>query len=254
MAAITSFVGQLLDQTFLAAVDPLCNPAMIALPAMKGLEVLSVEAFARRNHTFPASTSFGYSEPINNMNFCNVTVTYTHPGWGDSIHVMSYLPFEDEWNGKFMANGGGGLMAGGELLSHFTMIPSLMEGFAASITDAGYLPTIAEAFDTSKTWTFSNPGNVNWPLFMNFAHVAIHDMATIGKAVTEAFYHKAPEFSYFLEGSTGGRQAHMLAQRYPEDFDGIISVCPAINWPRFLFSNLYAAVIMEKLNQGHDFT
>src|SRR5262249_32697411 len=48
----------------------------------------------------------------------------------------------------------------------------------------------------------------------------------------------------FVGGSTGGRQGLMEAQRYPEDYDGIISACPAINWHRFLPADLWPQVVM----------
>ena len=49
------------------------------------------------------------------------------------------------------------------------------------------------------------------------------------KAVIAAFYDRAARFSYWTGCSTGGRQALMAAQRYPEDFDGIVAGAPANN-------------------------
>ena len=51
-------------------------------------------------------------------------------------------------------------------------------------------------------------------------------MTVVGKALTKAFYGKAPRYSYFVGGSTGGRQGLMEAQRFPDDYDGILSGCP----------------------------
>ncbi|MDO8632865.1 MAG: tannase/feruloyl esterase family alpha/beta hydrolase, partial [Phycisphaerales bacterium] len=76
------------------------------------------------------------------------------------------------------------------------------------------------------------------------AYLGIHDMTVVGKALTEAFYGKAPRYSYFVGGSTGGRQGLSEAQRYPNDYDGIVSACPAINWHRFLPSDLWPQVVM----------
>jgi feruloyl esterase len=69
-------------------------------------------------------------------------------------------------------------------------------------------------------------------------------MTVVGKALTQAFYGKAPRYSYFVGGSTGGRQGLMEAQRYPDDYDGIISGCPAINWQRFIPAILWPQVVM----------
>ncbi|KXH27416.1 tannase and feruloyl esterase [Colletotrichum salicis] len=93
---------------------------------------------------------------------------------------------------------------------------------------------------------FTSPGNVNWPLFLDFSHVALHDMAVIGKALTQSFSGTPPKYTYFYGGSTGGRQAYMLAQRYPDDFDGILGFCPAINWDNFQWSPLWAHRVIDK--------
>jgi hypothetical protein len=77
------------------------------------LRVISNEVFA--NYT---QQSLGYTdfpeldlsllafekEPLN---FCNVTITYTHPGQGDSVNVYVWMPLEG-WNGNFLGQGGGG--------------------------------------------------------------------------------------------------------------------------------------------------
>ena len=87
-------------------------------------------------------------------------------------------------------------------------------------------------------------GRLNWHTIQDNAYLGIHEMTVIGKALTEAFYGKAPRYSYFIGGSTGGRQGLMEAQRFPEDYDGIISGCPAINWQRFIPAILWPQVVM----------
>src|SRR5439155_2790664 len=64
---------------------------------------------------------------------------------------------------------------------------------------------------------------------VDFAYRAVHEMAVKSKAIIAAFYDCAPRFSYWTGCSTGGRQALMEAQRYPDDFDGIIAGAPANN-------------------------
>ena len=58
---------------------------------------------------------------------------------------------------------------------------------------------------------------------MDFAYRAVHEMTATSKKLIDRYYGSAPQFSYFKGCSTGGRQAVMAAQRYPEDFDGIIA-------------------------------
>ncbi len=74
-------------------------------------------------------------------------------------------------------------------------------------------------------------------------------MTVVGKALTLAFYGKPPRYSYFVGNSTGGRQGLMEAQRYPDDYDGIISGCPAINWHRFVAAALWPQVLMQEAKQ-----
>jgi len=59
---------------------------------------------------------------------------------------------------------------------------------------------------------------------------AVTVTARVSKAVIESYYSKAPSKSYFNGCSTGGRMAHMEAWHYPEDFDGIISGAPAVDY------------------------
>ena len=65
---------------------------------------------------------------------------------------------------------------------------------------------------------------------MNFGHVAIHRVAEASKAIIRARYNAAPSRAYFNGCSNGGRQALMEAQRYPDDFDGIVAGAPAYDF------------------------
>ena len=74
-----------------------------------------------------------------------------------------------------------------------------------------------------------SPGNVNQYLLLDFASVALNDMTVLGKTVTKSYYGIPPKYSYWNGCSTGGRQGLMMAQQYPEQYDGILAACPAIN-------------------------
>jgi len=86
-------------------------------------------------------------------------------------------------------------------------------------------------------------------MLVNFTSLSLHDMAVVGKTIVRAAYGIIPEYSYFFGGSTGGQQGHMLAQRYPEDFDGIVAYKPAINWDKFFFSNVFAKLTIDVARQ-----
>ncbi|KAF3016403.1 hypothetical protein E8E14_001532 [Neopestalotiopsis sp. 37M] len=227
-----------------------CSPAGLSLPDILGVSVLAIEAVDHRNYTYIpgplASAVYPDAKTLTNLHFCNVTVTYTHPGWHDTINVNILLP-ADDWNGRFTGVGGAALVTGGGELAESNMVPIMATGSATASTDGGHSSDVLGPELTEPAWALTSPGNVNWPLLVDFASVALHDTVTIGKAVVKSFYGTAPKYSYFFGASTGGRQGHMLAQRYPHDYDGIIALFPAINWVRFWMSGVWPAFVMNQL-------
>ena len=142
--------------------------------------------------------------------FCRVVATLT-PSSDSHIKIEVWLPIAD-WNGKFEAVGNGG-WAG--TISYSWLAAALREGYATASTDTGHA-------DANASFAIGHPEKV-----IDFAYRAVHEMAVKSKAIIAAFYGREPRFSYFTGCSTGGRQGLMEAQRYPEDFDGIIAGAPA---------------------------
>lgn len=220
-----------------------CTTANL-VPAIPGIEMLSVSASAVTNYTF-IDPGIANATAADYFDFCNVTLIFTHPGWHDSVTVITYLP--THWNGRFLALGGGGMAAGGEALLRLqsTITPMMRRRFAISTTDGGHPSDLDASVDVNPPWVLKSPGNVDLAMLLNFASRSLHDIAVLGKAVAARAYGRQPSFSYFLGESTGGQQGHMLAQRYPEDFDGIVANKPVVNWVRSLFSNVWAKLIMD---------
>lgn len=163
---------------------------------------------------------------------CQVTAIVTHPPSGDRVTVWIALPVTN-WNGRFRGNGGGGFLGG----HPNTLRGPVALGYAAGATDTGHE-------GGSGKFALDERGRLDWQAIRNNAHLGIHEMTVVGKALTKAFYGKAPRYSYFVGGSTGGRQGLMEAQRYPDDYDGILSGCPAINWHKFIPAILWPQVVM----------
>ena len=164
--------------------------------------------------------------------WCRVDATVTHPPSGDRVKVFIALPVTN-WNGRFRGNGGGGFLGG-----HPSALRGpAAQGYAAGATDTGHE-------GGSGKFALDENGRLNWQLIRDNAYLGIHDMTVVGKALTQAFYGKPPRYSYFGGGSTGGRQGLMEAQRFPEDYDGIVSGCPAINWHRFIPAIFWPQVVM----------
>jgi feruloyl esterase len=165
-----------------------------------------------------------------------VTAVVTHPPASDRVHVFIALPSKG-WNGRFQGTGGGGFSGG----STFGLEGPARQGYAAGATDTGH-PGMDGSFALDAN------GRLNWQAVVDNAYEGIHDMTVVGKALTTAYYGKPPKYSYFVGFSTGGRQGLSEAQRFPDDYDGIVSGCPAINWHKFVISSLWSQVVMNAAN------
>jgi len=163
---------------------------------------------------------------------CRVTAVVTHPPAQDRVKIWIGLPLTD-WNGRFQGTGGGGFLGG----HPNSLRGPVRQGFSAGATDTGHE-------GGSGRFALDASGRQDWQAIIDNAYLGIHEMTVVGKALTQAFYGKPPRYSYFVGGSTGGRQGLMEAQRFPDDYDGILSGCPAINWHRFVPSSLWPQVVM----------
>lgn len=165
---------------------------------------------------------------------CRVRAVVNHPPSEDRVTVYMALPVKN-WNGRLYGMGGGGFMAGIPLLLNFPA----SQGFASVVTDAGHPGGSGSfALDTVQH-------RLRWQEIRDFAYQGIHDMTVVGKALAEAYYGQPAAYSYFIGGSTGGRQGMMEAQRFPDDYDGIMSYFPAINWSQLLVADLWPQVVMN---------
>ena len=138
-----------------------------------------------------------------------------------AVNFEVRLPVSD-WNERFYMAGCwafcGTLDATTEDL--LGMNPALRRGFATSTTDTGHQSE--SLFD--GRWAHDDR-----QAEIDFGYRAVHETARVTKELIDAFYGRGPVLSYFGGCSGAGRQAHMEAWRYPDEFDGIISSCPWIN-------------------------
>jgi hypothetical protein len=172
--------------------------------------------------------------------FCDVTLTQTDAA-GNAIHIYVWLPAS--WNGRFQGVGGAVYECG----PIFSETAAAIEGgYASAATDCGVNP----ADLLTGSWALNSNGTLNLPLIDDFSFAGIHDMSVVGEAVTRIYYPSPLRFTYFNGCSTGGREGLMEAQRYPADYNGIVSGAPAINWTKFIPSELWPELVML---QSHDF-
>lgn len=158
----------------------------------------------------------GASDSITAPDFCRLQAT-SEP----AVRFEVWLPLTN-WNGKFQVVGNGG-MAG--TISYAAMGAAIRRGYATASTDTGHE---AGPIPFDASWA---SGRMD--LIEDFGHRALHLTTVHGKSVIERYYTNAPTYSYYVGCSKGGQQGLMEAQRYPNDFDGIIAGNPANDWTRF---------------------
>lgn len=183
-------------------------------------------------HSVPAGslTPVG-ADPIQNLPaFCRVEGTIK-PTRDSDIRFEVWAP-SSGWNGAFRAVGNGGF--GGEI-NFAEMAAAVRNGFASASTDTGHKGDSEDA-----SWALKHPEKV-----ADWGYRSIHEMTVKSKAIVEAFYGRAPRWSFFEGCSTGGRQGLMEAQRFPEDYDGILAGAPDYVWTLLapVFYNTQVAVL-----------
>jgi len=132
------------------------------------------------------------------------------PSSDSLIKMEMWLPPAAAWNGKFMGVGNGGFAGSIQGLAS-DMPQALRLGYATAGTDTGHQ-------DQGGTWAIGHPEKM-----IDFGYRATHEMTLKAKQLVKEFYDRTPQYAYFKGCSTGGRMALMEAQRYPDDYDGIIA-------------------------------
>ena len=130
-----------------------------------------------------------------------------------AIHFHAQLPLPRNWNGRFLKWGDGG--KDGDL------------DFADHRVAAGYAVANSNTGHDNGAEPGSSFAHDNRQAEIDFGYRAVHLTTAAGKTLVQSYYGAAPEYSYFEGCSTGGRQGLMEAQRYPDDFDGIVAGAPA---------------------------
>ena len=155
--------------------------------------------------------------------FCRV-LGVAKPTSDSEIKFEVWLPASG-WNGKFEQVGNGGFAG---TIPEGAMSEPLHRGYATAATDDGHVG------GTSASWALDHPEKL-----IDFGYRAVHVVSMQAKAVITAFYGKSPRLAYFVGCSDGGREALMEAQRFPEDFRGIVAGAPANYWTHLFLKFLW---------------
>jgi feruloyl esterase len=159
---------------------------------------------------------------------------------GKTYGIRFAIALPDQWSGQYLQQGGGGLngtvgepigaQAAGEK-------SALARGMAVASSDTGHQAAGGGGFDGGFMQ--------DQQAALDFEYVAIGRLAVLSKVVIETYYGRPPDHSYYVGCSTGGREAMVMSQRYPEYFDGIVAGAPAM---RTGHSNLATRGVTVALN------
>lgn len=158
-----------------------------------------------------------------------------------SIKFQINLPMT--WNGRSVQYGGGGF--NGVLINALAMVPAapfdrpvpLSQGYVTYGTDSGHQNKPGE-----PPQTFA----LNDEALLNFAHASYKKVRDVAVEVMKRAYGQGPEKLYFVGSSEGGREGLTMAQRYPQDFDGIFSRVPVIHWTGLQHAGLRDGMALMK--------
>jgi feruloyl esterase len=177
-----------------------------------------------------------YGAPVDKLPaFCRVAGVI-RPTSDSYIRFEVWLPASG-WNGKLLSAGNGGFAGS---IGYSAMADDLRRGYATAATDTGH-----EADWSDGSWAFHHPEKV-----ADFGYRALHATTQNAKSLIQAFYTRLPEHSYFDSCSDGGREALMEAQRFPEDFDGILAGAPANTWTNLITGGIDVAQELYGRNPG----
>jgi feruloyl esterase len=194
--------------------------ASLAALTIPTVTIKSATAIGAGPFTPPSGTGATMTLPA----FCRVEAT-ARPTTDSDIKFEVWIPPADAWNGKFEGVGNGGYSGA---IGYTAMAAGLRRGYAVASTDTGH------AGDDMKFGQGHPEKIVDW------AYRAIHVTAEASKLIVHNNAGRFPEHAYFNGCSSGGHQALSEAQRYPDDYDGIIAGDPASNRIRQTFGFLWS--------------
>jgi feruloyl esterase len=147
-------------------------------------------------------------------NFCRVLATLT-PTPDSDIKVEVWLPLASAWNGSLVGTGNGGFAG---TLTYGRTSRDLRKGYATANTDMG----MAVPHGKNQSIFINHPER-----WADWGYRSTHEMTVFAKQLIKSYYEQETKHSYFEGCSTGGEQALMEAERYPDDYEGIVAGAPA---------------------------
>ncbi|KAJ6017477.1 tannase [Penicillium sp. IBT 35674x] len=187
-------------------------------------------------NVIPSATTAG-TVSSDTYSYCNVTVTYTHPGKGDSVVVEYAFPEPSDFKNRFYVAGGFGYSLSTSSTGGITY------GAAGGATSAGY--GALDGVTVDEVFLYGN-GSINWDATYMFAYQALGEMTQLGKYITSGFYGTDAKIYTYYEGcSDGGRQGMSQVQRWGDEYDGVITGAPAFRYGQQQVNHLFSGVVEQ---------
>ena len=157
-------------------------------------------------------------------------------GWPINFRVL--LPAN--WSQRSMQAGGGGM--NGTITVREGNNPMLSEGFALYGSDSGHqssgmgFPGSTPGKHLASGPTSGDEWALNDEAIKNMGYMQMKKTHDAAMVILERIYGKQPKFKYYVGSSHGGREGLTVAQRYPKDYNGIISNVPIVNFSSLMLA------------------
>jgi pimeloyl-ACP methyl ester carboxylesterase len=188
--------------------------ALVVASAARAEENCSQLTALKLSHGIVTSAEQAFTEGATKLAYCRVKVT-SKPSADSDIRIDVWIPLGSAWNGKFEQVGNGGFAGA---IPSDRMAHILALGYAVAGTDDGH----QSANNIDAGWALGHEEKIK-----DFGWRAISETTLVSKLILQKLKSKAAAKSYFVGCSDGGREALMMAQRFPRYFDGIVAGAPA---------------------------
>ncbi|HEX5226349.1 MAG TPA: tannase/feruloyl esterase family alpha/beta hydrolase [Bryobacteraceae bacterium] len=161
----------------------------------------------------------------NSAPWCSVNGSMAPVDHAPTARAINFqVAFPASWNGRAIQMGGAGMNG---------MIPMLAgaplaQGFVTYGSDSGHQMSFG------RGGARGNPASDDWALneeaIRNLGYLQLKKTHDAAMVLIERLYGGKPAYNYFVGSSQGGREALTVAERYPDDYNGIAANVPIVGF------------------------
>ncbi|PYI00409.1 tannase and feruloyl esterase [Aspergillus sclerotiicarbonarius CBS 121057] len=202
------------------------------------------QSFIEANPVYNLSTSGSAVYPASTIDYCNVTLAYSHNARDDTVRIRFWLPRPDSFEKRYLSTGGAEYYVN----QGVQQLPGgVIYGAVSGSTDGGF-----GSFDTGvdEVLLLAN-GTLDQQNVYMFGYQAHHELSTIGKSFTRNFFNMTQDeklYAYYQSCSEGGREGWSQVQRFGDEWDGAVIGAPAIRYSFQMVFHLWSNLVEKTLN------